>query len=147
MDGDFINEMSPGKKAIVLLKLIISLEESKYPILIDQPEDDLDNRSIFNDLIQFIRKKKIDRQIVVVTHNANVVLGGDAEEIIIANQDGIGSPNEKYRFEYRSGAIEEDEAIEGRKGVLNSKGIQQHICEILEGGEIAFDLRKHKYQI
>ena len=147
MDGDFINEMSPGKKAIVLLKLIISLEESKYPILIDQPEDDLDNRSIFNDLIQFIRKKKIDRQIIVVTHNANVVLGGDAEEIIIANQDGIGSSNETYRFEYRSGAIEEDEAIEGRKGVLNSKGIQQHICEILEGGEIAFDLRKHKYQI
>lgn len=64
------------------------MAESKCPILIDQPEDDLDNRSIFDELIPFIRKKKIERQIIIVTHNANVVLGGDAEEIIVANQEG-----------------------------------------------------------
>lgn len=150
MDGDTIQDMSPGKKALVLLKLLISLAESKCPILIDQPEDDLDNRSIFNDLIVFIKQKKIDRQIIVATHNANIVLGGDAEEVIVANQEGNNSPNKQYKFEYRFGAIENDTPIYAEdgnidKGILNSKGIQQHICDILEGGERAFDLRKNKY--
>lgn len=152
MDGDKIEEMSPGKKALVLLRLLISLAESNSPILIDQPEDDLDNRSITDDLINFIKEKKITRQIIVVTHNANVVLGGDAEEIIVANQRGKNSPNNKYRFEYRSGAIEDETPLcdkDGKikKGILNSQGIAQHICDILEGGVTAFDLRKNKYKI
>ena len=146
MDGDSIDGMSPGKKALVLLKLLINLAESRCPILIDQPEDDLDNRSVFEELIPFIKTKKLQRQIIIVTHNANVVLGGDAEEIIVANQDGKNTPNKNHRFEYRSGAIEEDRSIDD-KSILNSQGIQQHICDILEGGEKAFDLRKHKYQI
>ncbi len=152
MDNDSIEQMSPGKKALVLLKLLINLEESKSPILIDQPEDDLDNRSVFDDLIPFIRDKKVDRQIIIVTHNANVVVGGDAEGIIIANQDGINAPNNKSRFEYRIGAIEENTAVfeaDGniKAGILNGKGIQQHICDVLEGGEVAFDLRRNKYHI
>lgn len=146
MDGDSIDGMSPGKKALVLLKLLINLAESKCPILIDQPEDDLDNRSVFEELIPFIKSKKLQRQIIIVTHNANVVLGGDAEEIIVANQHGKNTPNKQYRFEYRSGAIEEDRPI-GNDSILSMQGIQQHICDILEGGEKAFDLRKHKYQI
>lgn len=147
MDGDFIDDMSPGKKALVLLKMLIDLAESTCPILIDQPEDDLDNRSIFEELIPFIKKKKVQRQIIIVTHNANVVLGGDAEEVIVANQDGTKTRNQKYKFEYRSGAIEEDRKILKRTDVLGSRGIQQHICDILEGGKVAFDLRKHKYHI
>lgn len=152
MDNDSIDVMSPGKKALVLLKLLIDLAESKCPILIDQPEDDLDNRSVYDELIPFIRRKKKNRQIIVVTHNANVVLGADAEEIIIANQTGSKSENKEKRFEYRSGAIENDNpvfAMDGRleSGILNSKGIQQHICDILEGGEIAFEKRKNKYRI
>ncbi|MDR2525547.1 MAG: hypothetical protein LBC83_05115 [Oscillospiraceae bacterium] len=152
MDADSIEVMSPGKKALVLLRLIISSDESASPILIDQPEDDLDNRSIFNDLVEFIKEKKKKRQIIVVTHNANIVLGADAEEVIIANQDGCDTKNRERRFEYRSGSIEndvpdleEDGTIKG--GVLSRQGIQQHICEILEGGEKAFELRKHKYHI
>lgn len=152
MGNDSIDVMSPGKKALVLLKLLIDMAESKCPILIDQPEDDLDNRSVFDDLIPFIKKKKKDRQIIVVTHNANVVLGADADEIIVANQDGNNCPNNKYRFEYRTGAIEDDKPMynEDNKienGLLNKQGIQQHICDILEGGERAFELRKHKYHI
>jgi hypothetical protein len=150
MDSDSIEDMSPGKKALVLLRLLISLAESKCPILIDQPEDDLDNRSIFDELVKFVKIKKIDRQIISVTHNANIVLGGDAELIIVANQDGKNVKNKKYRFEYRGGAIENDlpvfdEAGNLDSGILNEKGIQKHICEILEGGEQAFDLRKNKY--
>lgn len=152
MDNDTIDVMSPGKKALVLLKLLIDLAESKCPILIDQPEDDLDNRSIFEDLIPFIKKKKKDRQIIIVTHNANVVLGSDAEEVIVANQQGNNVPNKQFRFEYRSGSIENDTCVyddEGKIdiGILNSQGIQQHICDILEGGEKAFELRKKKYHI
>lgn len=152
MDGDTIDVMSPGKKALVLLKLLISLANSKCPILIDQPEDDLDNRSIFDELIPFIKSKKKDRQIIVVTHNANIVLGSDAEEVIIANQNGKNSPNKEYRFEYRSGSIEDDKPVMGvdgspESGILNSQGVQQHICDILEGGKKAFDLRKQKYRI
>ena len=59
MDGDEIKKMSPGKKALVLLKLLINLAESKCPILIDQPEDDLDNRSVFVELVDFIRNMKL----------------------------------------------------------------------------------------
>lgn len=147
MDGDNISEMSPGKKALVLLKMLINMDESTCPILIDQPEDDLDNRSIFKELIPFIKEKKTKRQIIIVTHNANVVLGSDAEEIIVANQNGNNSPNKKFRFEYRTGAIEENRSIHGADDVLGKSSIQQHICDILEGGKEAFDLRKHKYQI
>lgn len=149
MDNDNIQDMSPGKKALVLLRLLISLAESTCPILIDQPEDDLDNRSIFDELIRFIKEKKVDRQIITVTHNANIVLGGDAELVIVANQRGKNAPNKKFRFEYRGGAIEDNSPVinDGKivAGILNSKGIQEHICEILEGGEQAFALRQHKY--
>lgn len=111
-----------------------------------------DNRSIFDELIPFIKSKKKDRQIIVVTHNANIVLGSDAEEVIIANQHGKNSPNKEYRFEYRSGSIEDDKPIMGadgspESGILNSRGVQQHVCDILEGGKKAFDLRKQKYRI
>lgn len=152
MDGDPISQMSPGKKALVLLKLLISLQDSKCPILIDQPEDDLDNRSVFSNLIPFIRKKKVERQIIVVTHNANVVVGGDAECVIVANQSGTNSPNGNWRFEYRSGAIENTQktcpSVNGTTaGILYSRSIQEHICDILEGGKQAFDLRKRKYHI
>lgn len=147
---DKIEEMSPGKKALVLLELLISLKDSQCPILIDQPEDDLDNRSIYDDLVQYIKKKKKERQIIVVTHNANVVLGADAEEIIIANQTGKGTENASKRFEYRSGAIENDTVevdAQGKTlpGILNSRGLQTQICDILEGGRLAFELRQNKY--
>ena len=147
--SDTINSMSPGKKALVLLELIVNLEKGKCPILIDQPEDDLDNRSIYTDLVKYLKDKKHERQIIVVTHNANVVVGADAEEVIIANQSGKEAENYSKRFEYRCGAIEnvspvfENGCI--RKGVLNQKGIQEQICDILEGGKDAFEKRASKY--
>lgn len=150
--NDTVEEMSPGKKALVLLELLIGLEESKCPILIDQPEDDLDNRSIYYDLVQFIRNKKEERQIIIVTHNANIVLGADAEEVIIANQRGKDTDNAIARFEYRSGAIENDEVPKDESGnalpgILNKSGIQTQICDILEGGKTAFQLRQNKYAV
>lgn len=147
---DTINRMSQGKKALVLLEMIVNLDNNNCPLLIDQPEDDLDNRSIYNELVQYLRNKKHERQIIVVTHNANVVIGADAEEVIIANQNGDDTPNYSKQFEYRCGAIENVSPIcsdDGKTllGVLNEKGIQQQICDILEGGKEAFELRRRKY--
>lgn len=147
MDGDTIGSMSPGKKALVLLKMLIELEDSKCPILIDQPEDDLDNRSIYKELTPFILSKKVDRQIIVVTHNANVVLGSDAEEVVVANQHGKNTPNGNYRFEYVTGAIEHCKITCENEGVLYKYSIQQHICDILEGGKEAFRQREQKYRM
>lgn len=153
MGNDSVNVMSPGKKALVLLQLLIDLDETECPILIDQPEDDLDNRSIFEQLIPFIKKKKATRQIIIVTHNANIVVGADAEEVIIANQNGADSPNkDSIHFSYRSGSIENDCPLQNKngdieEGILAKQGIQQHICDILEGGERAFKKRKNKYNL
>lgn len=148
---DTIADMSPGKKALALLELLINLKDTECPILIDQPEDDLDNRSIYNELVRFIKEKKCERQIIVVTHNANVVLGADAEQVIVANQFGKDTPNNNgLKFEYRSGAIEDNypELNSDRtekEGILSKKGIQTQICDILEGGKPALELRRNKY--
>lgn len=152
MGRDSIKNMSPGKKALVLLRLLLELAQSDFPILIDQPEDDLDNRSIYNDIVKYIKSKKKERQIIVVTHNANVVLGSDSELVIVANQDGEDCKNNAARFEYRSGAIENNnveisETGEKKGGILYESGIRDQICDILEGGADAFNLRENKYSI
>lgn len=147
--GDPLDKMSPGKKGLVLLKLLIELSDDEWPILLDQPDDDLDNRSIYTDLVSFLLRKKKKRQIIAVTHNPNLVVGADSDETIVANQAGqeTGRDNRKYRFEYVSGALENsfelDEKVE--KAVLYRKGIRQHVCEILEGGKVAFQKRERRY--
>lgn len=145
-NGDEISEMSPGKKSFILLKLLIELDNSKCPILIDQPEDDLDNRSIYNELVKFIKTKKKERQIIVATHNPNLVVGADAECVIVANQKGHKSENRTYQFEYIQGSLEHTSLNESSEFVLEQRGIQEHVCDILEGGKIAFEQRKKKYK-
>jgi len=144
-NDDDISQMSPGKKSFVLLKLLIELDKSKCPILLDQPEDDLDNRSIYNDLVRFIKDKKKGRQIIIATHNPNLVIGADAEDVIVANQSGEKTPNKTYQFEYVTGSIEDSFENSGETAILYQKGIQEHACDILEGGEDAFKKRKRQY--
>jgi len=147
--NDYLDKMSPGKKGLVLLQLLINLSNEEWPILLDQPEDDLDNRSVYEDLVAFLKEKKIRRQIIIVTHNPNLVVGADAEETIVANQSGqeIGRDNLIYRFEYVSGGLENAFEIDAEKeaAILLRKGIRQHVCEILEGGKEAFQKREQKY--
>lgn len=145
-DGDDILKMSPGKKGLVLLKLHLSLKNAKYPILIDQPEDNLDNRTVFSELKNFIKDKKIQRQIIIVTHNANLIMATDAEQIIVANQKGQnGTEEQEYNFEYVTGGLEYSFEKKSNRGILYDKGIKEHICEILEGGIDAFKKREEKY--
>lgn len=144
--GDTLYSMSEGKKAFVILRLLLDFDENKYPILIDQPEDDLDNRAIYNDLVTYIRNKKLERQIILVTHNPNIAVATDAEEIVVANQHGVHTENQdKIKFEYRSGSIENSYKRDETKTVLLSQGIREHVCDLLEGGDIAFKKRESKY--
>ena len=144
--GEDILEMSPGKQGLILLEIFLHLSHSTYPILIDQPEDNLDNRTIYSHLANYIRERKQNRQIIIVTHNPNLVLGPDAEPVIVANQDGQGQGrNAKYRFEYVSGPIELSFVDATIPSVLDAHGIREHVCEILEGGEEAFRKREEKY--
>jgi hypothetical protein len=91
----------------------------------DQPEDDLDNEFINEELIQLFTEIKEFRQVIIVSHNANLVVNSDSEQIIIAKND-LGSLN------YISGSLENEIINDG-------------ICTILEGGAIAFEKRKNKY--
>ena len=92
-------------------------------------------------------EKKIKRQIVIVTHNPNVVVGADAEEIIVANQQGIGNVNPGgVKFAYVTGALE-DSFVRDNDSMLLKQGIREHVCDLLEGGDKAFKLREQKYQL
>ena len=146
--NDKLGEMSTGKASFVILMLIIGLSKSKSPILIDQPEDNLDNRSVSENIISYLRNKKIERQIILVTHNANIVVNADAENIIVANQKGQNDKETSsiYKFDYINGAIENTFAkIETETDLLKSMGIKEHIADIVEGGKEAFKKRERKY--
>ena len=147
LGADSFNVMSPGKRALALLRVLVELDRSQHPIILDQPEDDLDNRSVYEGLAQYLEKKKNDRQIIVVTHNPNVVVGADSEQIIVANQSGQESnqDNRNFDFEYVYGGLECSFAEEGNPYVLEKQGIREHVCEILDGGEIAFNRREKLY--
>jgi len=124
--GKDLNKISVGQKGTVYLKMMLATEAFSKPIIFDQPEDDLDNEFIMQNLISLFKELKQYRQVIIVTHNANLVVNADAEQVIVAsNIDG--------ELNYVSGSLENQ--------LINSK-----ICQILEGGEIAFEKRRRKYQ-
>ena len=147
-ENDKLNDMSPGKRSFVILKLILDISNKTCPILIDQPEDNLDNRAIYNELVKYIREKKKERQIILVTHNPNIVVGADSEEVIVANQNGKNAPNDgAIQFQYVSGSLENSSPriTDNKVPMLKRCGIREHVCDILEGGENAFKDRENKY--
>lgn len=122
-DGRNLDDLSMGERAIVLLKILLAHDDK--PLLIDQPEEHLDNRYIYNELTPAFRNAKRRRQIIIATHNANLVVNTDAEQIVIAkNSNGILS--------YTAGPLE-------------NPVIRQEIKIILEGGDEAFKKREEKY--
>ena len=124
--GKDLNKISVGQKGTVYLKMMLATEAFSKPIIFDQPEDDLDNEFIMTNLIDLFKDLKKYRQVIIVTHNANLVINADAEQVIIAN-------NDKGKLKYISGSLENE--------TINNK-----ICEILEGGKIAFEKRRDKYK-
>ena len=145
-DGDNFEQMSQGKKAFVVLTLILEFSKDKKPVIIDQPEDSLDNRAIYNDLTNYLKQKKKERQIILVTHNPNIVVGADAENVIVANQHSEDSPNNKrIQFDYINGSLE-NTYTKNVPYTLKKQGIREHVVEILEGGKEAFEKREKKYK-
>lgn len=154
MEGDKIGgfsepTMTPGKRALFALRLILAESEDTWPLLIDQPEDDLDSRSIYDEVVPFLKEKKKERQIIMVSHNANLVIGSDSEQIIVANRNGNDRKNsDGKQFNYLTGSLEfttkKDKAC---TDTLQSQGVCEHACEILDGGKQAFESRKNKYNI
>lgn len=124
-----INEGSPEQKSAAILAFILNSGEN--PLIIDQPEDDLDNSLIYSLVVKSIRNMKSKRQIIIVTHNPNIPVLGDAEGIIILERNKNGKVT--FRKDKKAGCIEE-------------KLIREGICEIMEGGEKAFRKREEKYQ-
>lgn len=145
--NDSFTHMSEGKQAFVILKLLLDFSDKKCPILIDQPEDSLDNRAIYKELVEYLKKKKKERQIILVTHNPNIVVGADAENVIVANQHGVNAPNAgDAKFQYINGALEDTKPqTRSNQGTLGEQSIREHICDILEGGKKAFEKREQKY--
>ncbi len=146
--GFALSSMTPGKRALFALTLILSETEGGWPLLIDQPEDDLDSRSIYEQIVPYIMQRKRERQIIMVSHNANLVVGADSEQIIVANKHGDDRKNRNdMTFDYLTGSLEDSTPKHVATCVLDTCGIREHACEILDGGEEAFEKRKDKYRL
>jgi len=127
-DGEWksINSLSAGGKCTAIL--LMAMLDRDMPLLIDQPEDSLDNSFIYTGIVQTIRKLKDKRQIIVVTHNANIPVLGDCELMFVLQSNGLrGNINSR--------------------GVIDNSVIKEKVQVILEGGQEAFKRRKEKYGI
>ena len=125
-----ITELSAGEKGLLLLVFYLALSKESKPLIIDQPEDNLDNQSVYSKLVPCIQEAKINRQLIIVTHNPNIAVACDAEQIIYCT---INKKNNN-EIKYISGSIE-------------NPTMKKNIVDILEGTEPAFYLRKQKYNI
>ena len=126
-DKQEISQLSPGERGLLLLVFYLLVDKDDIPIIIDQPEENLDNQTIFKVLVKCIKAAKKRRQVIMVTHNPNLAVVCDAEQIISATCDKATN-----KFTYISGGIE-------------SPAIKARVVEILEGTEPAFTNRKKKY--
>lgn len=115
-----ITQGSAGQKAAAMLAFLLAYGDE--PILVDQPEDDLDNHLIYGLVVRQIRENKQRRQIITVTHNPNIVVNGDAEMV--------------HSLDFKSGQCRVTE-----KGSLQEAAVRDEICRVMEGGRDAFEQR------
>jgi hypothetical protein len=133
-DGIDIQKLSPGTRGIVLVLLYLALDDGDdRPLIIDQPEENLDPQSIYAELVPLFQSAKRKRQVIMVTHNANLVINTDADQIVIA-EVGAHTADGLPPITYRSGGLDE-------------APIRKLVCDILEGGERAFQDRARRLRI
>ncbi len=124
-----LEQLSPGERGALLLVFYLLLDRNDIPLIIDQPEDNLDNHSVAKILVPFIKEAKKKRQIIMVTHNPNLAVVSDAEQVIYVELD-----KKNYKFTTIAGSIE-------------NRNINKKIVEVLEGAMPAFNTRKNKYYV
>ncbi len=123
-----IERLSPGQRGALLLIFYLLVDKGRNPIVLDQPEENLDNETVVSLLVPVLNEAKKSRQIVMVTHNPNLAVVCDAEQIVHATFDRKNGA----RISYQSGSIED--------GIIN-----RAVVDVLEGTKIAFDNRGQKY--
>lgn len=128
-----VSKLSVGQRGTFYVCLKLATDPFGSPFIFDQPEDDLDNEFIVTQLVPLFNIIKKYRQVIIVTHNANLVVNSDAEQVIVADNDG-------ELITYSSGALEDGD-------VKSGKGVRAKVCSILEGGHTAFERRERKYGI
>ena len=137
-NGVELEKLSPGTKGIVLLILYLNMDVADTrPIIVDQPDENLDNESIYELLTACFKAAKSRRQIVLITHNPNLVVNADSEQVIVARCER--RENGLPHITYHTGALENDRPTEGN--------IKQQVCRILEGGSEAFRRRERRYAL
>ena len=125
-----LDQLSTGQKATAVLLLL--LLESAAPLVVDQPEDELEHRFISEEVVPRMREEKRRRQFLFATHNANIPVLGDAELILGLSASG----------EAESGSAR---AVPEHMGSIDARPVRELIQELLEGGEDAFERRRRKY--
>lgn len=137
-NGVDLEKLSPGTKGIVLLILYLGIDiDDTRPLIVDQPDENLDNESIYALLTSYFKTAKNRRQIILITHNPNLVVNADSEQVIVATADRreSGLPH----ITYTAGALENTDSVIG--------GIREQVCRILEGGTEAFVKRERRYSL
>lgn len=124
--GRPLNEHSLGQRASALIIFLLTLKESDL-IIIDQPEDDLDNQTIYNDVIKVLKELKNSSQFIFATHNPNIPVLGDCEQVVSCKYDA--------------------NSIQTNLGSIDNKTIRNEIVNIMEGGQEAFNNRKRIYEL
>lgn len=119
-----LSNASAGQKTTTILTFLLAY--GSQPLLLDQPEDDLDNRLVYDLIVARLKVAKSKRQIIVVTHNANIPVNGDSEYIVSMNS-------------------ETDMIQVNRTGTMDDENIRQEICDVMEGTKDAFEMRAKKY--
>jgi ABC-type lipoprotein export system ATPase subunit len=130
LDHKSLSQLSPGERGYLLLVFYLFIDKGDIPLIVDQPEENLDNQSVFELLVPCIKEVKRRRQLVIVTHNPNIAVVCDAEQIIHAKIDKTN----KCRVSYTTGSIENPQ-------------INQKIVEVLEGTLPAFNKRDSAYDV
>ena len=126
LDNVSIMGLSPGQRCSALIPII--LLQGECPLIIDQPEDNLDNKLVFDLVVDILRSLKEFRQTIVATHNPNIPVSGDAEQIIL--------------FE----SIDRDTGKGEHQGSIDNEIMIRKVKEVMEGGDLAFHTRAQKYR-
>jgi ABC-type lipoprotein export system ATPase subunit len=125
-----LSQLSPGERGTLLLVFYLLVDKDDIPLVIDQPEENLDNQTVYELLVPCMKEARQRRQVFIVTHNPNLAVVCDAEQVVCASLDKANN----YRMEYLSGSIE-------------NPAINKAIVDILEGTRPVFKNRGSKYEV